>query len=192
MMIRYLMALCARISGFHSRLLTTDRAAARSALQRTHEWVFHVTPVANVASIISDGLCPSDPGAVHVPSEIDAKLGGASRAIVCLNPDNTNPVPSAQQGPHCRLGIASKDLPQSIGIDWSMAGQWDLPRHIVDTDDSLSDVEVFLQTIRRGSVVVYEAILPGALRVWTDPAMVHSPSNWPFLTATKVTDILRV
>lgn len=106
----------------HADLLA-GMPAVRAAVTRRYAWFIHVTPIANLTNIRSEGLQPrSDAGP---PPEVISALGPAGKNILCLHPLGAKLHPKGTKSPPLvSLAIYFEDLPQRIGLDWSYC--WDV------------------------------------------------------------------
>lgn len=83
----------------------------------------HVTAYARLSDIRSKGLTLRQ--YAGCPAEVFSELGGTGDHMVCLWPFGAALCPSGTSDPPLMsLAIASGDLPQNIGLDWSYS--WDI------------------------------------------------------------------
>jgi hypothetical protein len=90
------------------------------------------------------------------------------------------------------MALPAAALPPIVTLDWSFGGVWNLTAIIKADTPALTAAEIFCQVARRrGSVAIYEATLPEALRVWThglDP----DPSTWTWLPDAAPADLVEL
>ncbi|MET4262321.1 hypothetical protein ABIC09_007299 [Bradyrhizobium sp. S3.12.5] len=88
------------------------------------------------------------------------------------------------------FAIRAEDLPQILHIDWSNA--WNLVRgRIADRGDMSAEQLMRYLAFEFGSVVVYEAIDPSKLRVFSTGSGPANPKTWPSLRDISVDLIVR-
>ena len=180
------------MEGVNAELLSLEgMAEARALLISKHEWFLHAAPMATFAQIQCEGLCPHNPGAM--PDSVTAAALPVARPdrIVCLRPIRT-PDTTPRRGPEFMLALPASALPQTVTLDWSFGGVWTLPAIIKADAPAMTAAEIFCQIARRrGSVAIYEAIPPEALRVWTHN-LGADPSAWPRLPDVASGDMLEI
>lgn len=176
-------------AALHEALLSPEgMSTARSALLQVHSWFLHASRVDAFEAIKGSGLEPRNPGCA-APELVRQRLGEGADAIVCLRPMGTLDTTPNRGDHQFLMAIAGDCLPSRIGLDWSFDGCWNLACIVKHDLPVKSDDEVFCDVIRRrGSVVSYEPIPSGALRVWAKGTPEDNPAQWPKLEDTNQND----
>lgn len=176
----------------NAKLLSQEgMAEARALLISKHEWFLHAAPMAAFAQIQCEGLCPCNPGAM--PDSVIAASLPVARPdrILCLRPIRTLDT-TPRRGPEFMLALRASALPQTVTLDWSFGGVWNLPAIIKADTPAMTAGEIFCQIARRrGSVAIYEAIPPEALWAWTH-SLGADPSIWPPLPDVALEDMVEI
>jgi hypothetical protein len=179
------------MTNINSEWLTEDgMVAARAALIARFPWFLHCTPVENFHSIQATGLQPRNPGCLVNPV-IAAKLKVENAAeLICLRPLGTSDSTPRRGARLFKLAVPAPSLPATVTIDWTFSGTWELGPILCNDYPSGSAEEIFCEIARRrGSVAVYEAISPNALRVWTKDCSDLDPAMWPRLRTVNFEDL---
>lgn len=164
----------------NAKLLTASgMALAHDALVRTYDWFLHETSVDHLASLRCGGLEARVQATAYEVDDVDLL---PSLKIICLHPKGSSLIPRGSAGTaRIRLALGKIDLPTRIGLDWSYASCWNLARLIQDEHGG-SDDSIFLEVVRRsGSIVCYDDILPGKLRLCCKDSDENDPCTWPLL-----------
>lgn len=156
----------------------------RDAVEHAHPWLVHNTPLSKLDAIAKSALVRRDPGVATTPQTI-IKRFGVREPILCLAPPSTHDVwrrLAQHEGPFVKLGVASCDLPGVIGLDWSFDANWNLASVLEDDCGSTNRIGIFLEVVRRRSVLVTYGDIPAAsLRIWTKGCAIDRPGEWPDL-----------
>jgi hypothetical protein len=176
--------------------LFRDHFSLRKAMLLNFGWFIHTSPEVNIDSISKQGLKPNR----DAPIPEDLRDLVVSDRILCLHPlgakecpagvCNSLPDNSANDVKLVSFAIRAEDLPQILHIDWSNA--WNLVRgRIADRGDMSAEQLMRYLAFEFGSVVVYEAIDPSKLRVFSTGSRPANPKTWPSLRDISVDLIVR-
>lgn len=165
------------VSEIHTKLLSPEgMQRVRAAIVSQCQFLVHCAPQDRVPSILVTGLRPSNPGtAMDADMEcVKRCLGTDYPRIVCFTP----PKHRIKLG-LVEFAIATVDLPERVGIDWSFSGYW---RWIDDARQKNPD-ETLEQIVLRAfgvfrSIVTYDLVPSSALRVRVLNSTVD-PYTWP-------------
>jgi hypothetical protein len=174
----YLLVACSEI---HRELLSlTGMRRIRAALEQEYPFLVHYAKKRNVSLISGDGLRPSE-----LPPATDAdmhcvrqSLGIETPPILCFTSPG-NWIAFGSREPRVEFAIASGDLPDRIGVDWSFGSYWSSvdQERLAEPNESIE--EIFLLVFRRfKSIVAYDGVPSSVLRVRLQCSS-PNPSSWP-------------
>jgi hypothetical protein len=156
----------------------------RAALEEKYPFLVHNTPLCRLSKIREGALICKHPGVVTTPATILNRFGGRPPVLCLAPPLVDDPWRNLQQhsGDFVKLGIAAKDLPGCLGLDWSFPPRWNLAAVLGRDSQGADAVQVALEVVRRGAVVVtYDDVGPDLLRIWVKGSAIDRPSDWPTL-----------
>ncbi|MBZ9940151.1 hypothetical protein LB533_03430 [Mesorhizobium sp. BR1-1-13] len=164
--------------------------AMRTAIGSRFKWYYHLTPIGNADDIRAQGLLPHSDA--NAPQQVLDAFGAHARKIVCVNPLGTDIVPPpVQSGPFICLAFENEALPRYVGLDWSYGTATEIAQVLRNEDPSKPAADIFVEAIkRRGSMIAYGPISPGALRVYTKGSLPHDPTRWPCLSLVSNAELL--
>ncbi|MCG7391970.1 hypothetical protein MHY87_03520 [Microvirga sp. ACRRW] len=164
----------------HKHLLTqSGMAAARSALVCRIPWLLHVTPLEAVDGIRRAGLMPMNPGGV-VPGIVRDAIGAGAEKILCLRPSISKDIVIGKEPPFLKLAIPSIALPDRIGLDWSFPESWRLAESLYESNAISDPYSILVEVaVNLGSVVAYDSIPSGSIRVCPKSAPNSNLADWP-------------
>jgi len=146
-----------------------NRVAMREALRRHTGWFLRAERAAFLEDIKREGRRPRP---IESAREVDVVRlrevsGGSLLPITCLWSTSAAHALVHDVGePLVVFAVPIEDLPDPIGIDWSVVGAWNLAADLRREAPKRSVGEVFSDVVRRsGIVVTYGVIQPAALRV---------------------------
>ncbi len=151
----------------------------RLELSANYKWFIHVTPFSNLSGIRANGLLPMQDA--HPPGEVESYVGSADVPILCLHPLGSQISPrgaekslilplGAPEPKRIKLAVASRDLPEKVGLDWSYAWEFQKAR-LQSADRERLHVIGCAVAHEFGSIVSYDSISSTLLRI------PHSPSK---------------
>jgi hypothetical protein len=183
-------------------LTATGILAAHSAITSKYLWFLHIKPVRLFAQIKADGLRPSSQGC-PVNDIVATALRGLVpnvEEMIFLRPvgdDVLNTTPNRGEKMFA-LAIPKSALPRTVTVDWTFGGTFGLADiikadKIKEREPIPTNEEIFCEVVRRrGSVAIYEALPPAALKVWTKEQPFDDPSKWPDVVHTVIEDIEQI
>lgn len=158
----------------------------RLELSAKYKWFIHVTPFSNLSGIRANGLLPMQDA--HPPVEVESYLGSADVPILCLHPLGSQISPrgaekslilplGAPEPKRIKLAVASRDLPEKVGLDWSYAWEFQKDR-LQSADRERLHVIGCAVAHEFGSIVSYDSISSTLLRICTKPDVSIDPACW--------------
>ena len=159
----------------------------RTAIASHYDFLVHCAPQDRVPSILMEGLQPSNPGAALDADMECVKrfLGSAYPPILCFTP----PEQRIKLG-LVEFAIATADLPERVGIDWSFSEYWWWVdnEHRQNPDESIEQIVLRAFGVFR-SIVTYDSVPSSLLRVRVQDSTVD-PHTWPqFQTVSDYKDL---
>jgi hypothetical protein len=177
---------------FHQDIL------APSAMALIHDAVVarfgsfeHVGRFSRYRSYQTEGIQPRDPDKDNDGSETHAEPVGIILArVVCLRPIGTfNSAPNRGER-QFRMAISNRDLPPSIGLDWSHGFAMNLASVLQTDNPNWSNSDIFIEVARRlGTLVSYSPLAPSVIRVRTNDCDANNPESWPLLIDTEESQV---
>jgi hypothetical protein len=165
-------------------------AECRARVLIHYEWFTHGRTIDQFDSVRANGILPSQPDTVCVPTEVIEARGESGRQIICLSiHPKTRPMHLNKNGARA-FKVALHDLPKAIGLDWSFGGTFDDAQNMRECEPSRPIADIFLAIVKdREVVVTYEPIPASALRVCTKATINKPPSEWPPLVETDFDEV---
>lgn len=182
----------------HADLLT-HMPRVHAALTNRYKWFIHTTPEQNLERICREGLRPNRDQRPY--PEATAALGEGAGSILCLHPLGARLCPGGAaanlllplgaQGPRrISLALASEDLPNRVGLDWSYDWPGVQQRLAQNPNWTVEEAIVNIAT-EYGSIASYLHIEPNRLRVFCVANQPANPLSWVPLTLASARDVFR-
>jgi hypothetical protein len=162
--------------------------AAKLILQRKYRWFQHLTAKDNIAAIRKSGLEPRRD--LSPLPHIVSVWGGRAGSVICLWPVGSTPdeKKGTSNGPFAKLVLGCEHLPDRLTTDWTYG--YTNTETIVLRYPKYSHPEIIVAGIEdRGSVLIYEALPVGLLRVSTTKTNPDNHSEWPLLVDVEDADV---